>query len=141
MASILLPVDGSDSSRRAALHVIHLIKTYTPLDVRVINVQPPVRSGEISPVVTTETIEQVRREEGIAAGQDVRRMLEEAGVSYTYDVEIGPVAETIARYATEHQVDAIIMGTRGMSAISNLLMGSIATKVLNLVDVPVTLVK
>ena len=33
------------------------------------------------------------------------------------------------------------MGTRGMSAISNLLMGSIATRVLNLADVPVTLVK
>jgi nucleotide-binding universal stress UspA family protein len=42
--------------------------------------------------------------------------------------------------------DQIIMGTRGLgaggvAAISGLLLGSIATKVLHLVDVPVTLVK
>jgi nucleotide-binding universal stress UspA family protein len=42
--------------------------------------------------------------------------------------------------------DQVIMGTRGLgssgiAAISGLLLGSIATKVLHLVDVPVTLVK
>ncbi len=141
MASILLPVDGSPSSERAARHLIHLIKTYTPLTVRVLNVQPPVKSGEISPMVTIDVVEQVRREEGVAAGESIRALLDEAGVAYTYDVELGPVAETIARYASEHKVDAIIMGTRGLSAISNLLMGSIATKVLHLAEVPVTLVK
>ena len=141
MASILLPVDGSDSSERAARHLVHLIKTYTPLTVRVLNVQPPVKAGEISPMVTTETVEAVRIDEGTRAGEPVRAILDASAIPYTYDVVIGPVAESIARYAKEHNCDAIIMGTRGMSAISNLLMGSITTKVLHLTDVPVTLVK
>ena len=141
MASILLPVDGSDSAARAARHLIHLIKTYTPLTVRVLNVQPPVKSGEISPVVTIEDVNQMRREDGIRCGEPIRALLDEAGVAYTYDVEMGSIPETIAHFAAEHKVDAIIMGTRGMSAISNLLMGSIATRVLHLTDVPVTLVK
>jgi nucleotide-binding universal stress UspA family protein len=34
----------------------------------------------------------------------------------------------------------IYMGTRGMTAVSNMVMGSIATKVLHLADVPVVLV-
>ena len=92
-------------------------------------------------MVTSEAIEQVHWEDGVSCGASVRAILDEAGVAYTYDVELGPVAETIARYAREHKVDAIIMSTRGMSAISNLLMGSIATRVLHLTDVPVTLVK
>ena len=141
MASILLPIDGSQSSERAARHLIHLIKTYTPLTVRLLNVQPPVKAGEISPVVTTGTVEAVRREEGTQCGAAVRALLDEAGIPYTFDVELGPVPETIAHYSKEHACDAIIMGTRGLSAISNLLLGSIATKVLHLVDVPVTLVK
>ena len=141
MASILLPVDGSESAERAARHLVYLIRTYTPLTVRVLNVQPEIKSGDISPMVTSETVEQVHREQGVRCGESVRAILDEAGIPYTYDVELGPVAETIARCAREQKVDAIIMGTRGMSAISNLLMGSIATRVLHLADVPVTLVK
>jgi nucleotide-binding universal stress UspA family protein len=33
------------------------------------------------------------------------------------------------------------MGTRGMGSVSNMLLGSVATKVIHLADVPVTLVK
>ena len=141
MASILLPIDGSESSERAAKHLVYLIKTYTPLTVRLLNVQPPIKAGEISAMVTTDTVEEARREEGTQCGAAVRALLDEAGIAYTFDVELGPVAETIARYAHDHKCDAIIMGTRGMSAISNLLMGSISTKVLHLADVPVTFVK
>jgi nucleotide-binding universal stress UspA family protein len=34
-----------------------------------------------------------------------------------------------------------VMGTRGMSAIGNLVAGSVATKVIHLTKLPVTLVK
>ena len=141
MPTVLLPIDGSASSERAARHVVHLVKTYTPISVRLLNVQPPVKAGEISPVVTTETVEDIRREDGTQCGAKVRAILDDAGIPYTFDVQLGPVPETIARYAQDHHCDAIIMGTRGMSAIGNLLLGSIATKVLNLSDIPVTLVK
>jgi nucleotide-binding universal stress UspA family protein len=35
----------------------------------------------------------------------------------------------------------IVMGTRGQGAVGNLLLGSVATKVIHLSKVPVTLVK
>ena len=47
----------------------------------------------------------------------------------------------ITRKAEELNCDAIIMGTRGMGALGNLVMGSIATKVVHLTRLPVTLVK
>ena len=37
--------------------------------------------------------------------------------------------------------DGIVMGTRGMGAIGNLVAGSVATKVIHLTKLPVTLVK
>jgi nucleotide-binding universal stress UspA family protein len=47
----------------------------------------------------------------------------------------------IASYCHDRKLDQIIMGTRGAGAVANMLMGSVASKVLHLVDVPVLLVK
>ncbi len=68
-------------------------------------------------------------------------MLDEAGLSYTTHVLIGSIAPTIATFATEQGCDAIIMGTHGRGEFANLLMGSVATKVIHLVKIPVTLVR
>ena len=64
-----------------------------------------------------------------------------AGVLFTARSERGAAAATIDQIAREEKVDHIIVGTRGLGSIRGLLVGSIATQVLHLVDVPVTLVK
>jgi nucleotide-binding universal stress UspA family protein len=38
-------------------------------------------------------------------------------------------------------VQHIVMGTRGLGGVRGLLLGSVATQLLHLTDVPVTLVK
>jgi nucleotide-binding universal stress UspA family protein len=55
--------------------------------------------------------------------------------------ERGAVAATISRVAGEEHVAHIIMGTRGLGGVRALLLGSVATQLLHLVDMPVTLVK
>ena len=47
----------------------------------------------------------------------------------------------IVKRPEELNCDGIVMGTRGMGAIGNLVMGSVATKVVHLTKLPVTLVK
>jgi nucleotide-binding universal stress UspA family protein len=54
--------------------------------------------------------------------------------------EVGDIAATIVRLAAKQHCDMIYMGTRGMGAVSGLVMGSTATKVLHLASVPVVLV-
>ena len=51
------------------------------------------------------------------------------------------MAETIARVAADIDADEIYMGTRGLGSVASLFMGSVATKVLHLTELPVTLVK
>ena len=50
-------------------------------------------------------------------------------------------AQEIAALAASGGFNLIIMGTRGISALGNLLLGSTATQVVHLSSVPVTLVK
>ena len=64
-----------------------------------------------------------------------------AGISYVTREERGGVAATIDRVAREEHVQHIFMGTRGLGGVRGLLLGSVATQLLHLVDVPVTLVK
>jgi nucleotide-binding universal stress UspA family protein len=66
--------------------------------------------------------------------------LKSSGVRFEYHVAVGNHAEAIVAYAREKKCDQILMGTRGLGGLSNLLLGSVATRVLHLTDVPVTLI-
>jgi len=50
-------------------------------------------------------------------------------------------SKTIVDYAKANKCDHIIMGTRGMGAFGNLVLGSTANQVVHLAEIPVTLVK
>ena len=141
MQNILIPVDGSEHSLRAVKHFLRLAARGEAMQIHLLNVQPPVVSGHIFIYLTAEVIEKVRSEAAAAETGDARALLDHAGVPYVLHVGDGDVAEVIARYVNDNQCDAIIMGTRGMGAIRNLTLGSVATKVIHLVDIPVTLVK
>ena len=56
-------------------------------------------------------------------------------------VKIGSVAELIAETAAKGKFDLIVMGSKGRTALKDLLMGSVAQRVAALSMVPVLLVK
>jgi nucleotide-binding universal stress UspA family protein len=66
---------------------------------------------------------------------------EAAGVGFKTIVRTGQAAETIAQVAREEDIKRVVMGTRGLGRIQGLLLGSVATKVIHLAEVPVTLIK
>jgi len=70
----------------------------------------------------------------------VEALLKAASVPYTSKTVRGYVGSMIVAYAKEQQCDAIVMGTRGMGSTEQLL-GSVARQVIQLAEVPVTLVK
>ena len=146
MSSVLLPVDGSENAMRAVEAACRQLAHRQPVMVHLLNVQPPNHSGVVKEYLSQDLIDKFHQEEGEVALRSARARLDNAGIVHTSHVEVGDVAQTIARYVRELHCDQVIMGTRGMgaggvAAISGLLLGSIATKVLHLVDVPVTLVK
>lgn len=141
MQRIVVAVDGSDSSLRAVGHVINSAKSHsTPPEIHLLNVQYPLR-GSANLFINADAIKQHHHDEGLKALEKARAMLAEAGLSCIFHIVVGEPAEIISRYAREQQCDEIVMGPRGLGSLSGLLLGSVATKVIHLADVPVLLVK
>jgi nucleotide-binding universal stress UspA family protein len=141
VSSVLVPVDGSENSTRALETVVKQIQEGRQIDVHLLNVQPPIVSGNVKLFVSQQIIDIYYHEEGEKALRSARELLDNAGIAYSAHIEVGHVAETIAKFVKDKRCDQIVMGTRGLGAVAGLLLGSIATKVLHLVQIPVTLVK
>lgn len=138
---ILLPVDGSNQSDRATQHVIAMLEGCGGHEIHLINVQPPIDTLEIRSHMRASEIEAMQETRGGDALESARALLDKAGLAYTPAVLLGPIAATIAQYATDKGCEKIVMGTRGLGAIGGALMGSVTTEVLHLTMLPVTLVK
>ncbi len=138
---ILIPVDGSESANRAIDHVIQQAKGQSGVAVHALNVQIPILSGHVKMFISEQQLNDYYREEASAALKSAQARLTQANVPYTHHISVGHVAETIAQYAKENGIDQIVMGTRGMSSISEFVLGSVASKVIHLSSVPVTLIK
>lgn len=141
MNKILVPVDGSESAQHAVEYVADLSTHGAQLAVELLNVQIPIVSGYIPCFVSQEMIDNDHCAEAEEALKPAKRLLDGRAVPYKATMLVGHIAETIADYAVKHHCNAIVMGTRGMDLIKNLILGSVATQVIHLADIPVTLVK
>lgn len=141
MFKILLAVDGSECSLKATAHVIKTTAVAKDqYEIHLINVQRPVH-GSISTFVDAAQIQNYHHEEGMKTLAAARAALDAAGIPYTSHLFVGDPAEVITRFAREEKIDEIVIGPRGLSGISGLFLGSVATKVIHLAEMPVLLVK
>ncbi len=139
MLKTLIPVDGSDNSVRAVQFLLKQAGNFKEsIEIHLLNVQHPF-PGTIKGVA--EQARQYHHDEGMKALAHTRKLLDNAKVKYAYHIGVGEVGETVAQFVNELKCDQVVMGTRGMSSVANMVLGSAATKVLHLVQVPVLLVK
>ena len=103
--------------------------------------QPSLTYIELLVSRTQNLIEHWSQRAGNDAARSACALLDAAGVANTLHVEHGEPGEIIGAFAQQRNCDLIVMGTRGMGVIGNLTLGSIATKVIHAVAMPVTLVK
>jgi len=142
MMKLLLPVDGSENSLRAVQQVIAMKEQYSdPIEVHLLNVQLPVASGAVKMFISQQQLNDFYRDEGMAALKEARALLDQAGVSYQHHIGVGDLAGTITSYAKDKQCRQIVIGTRGRGSFAGALLGSVATKVVHLADIPVLLIK
>jgi nucleotide-binding universal stress UspA family protein len=142
MLKALVPVDGSADSLSAVKHVIKLVKDREPLEIHLLNVQAPIH-GDVTMFIGKSVLKEFHEEEARRVLAPAARMLDAAGVQYTRHVVVGHTAQVIAAWATKLHCDKVIMGTRGHTTMSQLLLGSVTNAVIHQMDpsIPVTLVK
>ncbi len=135
----LLGTDGSASAEYAARYAT----AYAPRSgvgaIRLVNVRFPPTGAE-APRTAAGFRDQARAD-AEKTSANVRRILQTTRIRVDLDAPIGDdPASLIARLAKKHKATEIILGTRGLSALANIALGSTAYKVLHLARVPVTLV-
>ena len=139
---ILIPFDGSDNALRAVGQVLQHLDWYREQpEIHLLNVQLPVASGAVKMFISADQLRDYYDDEGEKALNAARDAVKAAGVSFHARVAVGDIAATVAQYARDNGCAMIVMGTRGMSALGNVLLGSVATKVIHLAAQPVLLVK
>lgn len=141
MKRVLVPVDGSAASLRAvAVAIQAVMNSKLRTEVHLLTIQAPVLSGNVTRFFALEEINDFYQEEGRDAQVTAEELLKKADIEYDKRILVGSPAPTITTYAEQHECDHIIMGTRGLGAVTSLVLGSVATKVLSLSKIPVTLV-
>ena len=142
MRRLLVPIDSSDSANRALAYAIRLAKENAPVELHIVNAhEPPLVYGEVAIHMTEEKAKELLKQHSEHVLKPAIEMAKAAGVKFASEILIGEVPQVIVKYAEDKGCDGIVMGTRGMGAIGNLVMGSVATKVIHLTKLPVTLVK
>lgn len=140
MKRILVPVDGSAAALRALKHAALLAGRGTELQL--VNVQPAMPLyGMVRAYLRVPQYKAACGALSKKALDPAVKLARRAQVAHRTHVLFGEAGETLADAARRLKCGAIVMGTRGQGAVGNLMLGSVATKVVHLAQVPVTLVK
>ena len=144
MTIALIAFDGSENAMRAIDEVLDTMDT-SKLHVHLLNVCEPLPISELifsqDPALAMSSIRKAHEEAGLAVLTPAKARLESAGIAFDVHVCSGNPAEVITDSSREYHCDLIVMGTRGMGTIKNLLLGSVASKVIHLTEKPLLLVK
>ena len=142
---ILVPLDGSDASRRAleqAIAVARLTGGALRL-VHVIDELAHLTGFETARTYFQEVLPGLCRR-GRKLLEDARIQAASAGVATEADLaecHAARVADILLQEAERWKADLIVMGTRGRRGAQRLLLGSDAEQVLRCASVPVLLVR
>ena len=128
---ILTPTDGSDPSIRAIEQATEIAK---PSDATI-------HALSVIPEMTRGAKAQEEYDERVTdALARAREVVDREGLQYEEAKLNGPVAREIVDYATEHDVDLIVMGTHGRSGLHRFLVGSVTQRTIETSPIPVVTV-
>lgn len=141
MQKVLLAIDGSENAMRAVSYLIKRASSARDqYQVALVNVQYPLH-GTVANFINGAQLKQYHHDEGMKALAPAQALLSEAAIAHAHHLFVGEPAEVISRFAREQGCDEIIIGSRGLGNIGSLLVGSVASKIIHLSEVPVVLVK
>lgn len=140
MPKILVPVDGSDNSKRALDEALSMAKG-TGASITIIHVidLPPTVYVESQKLLDQLTAK-FRQESARVLG-DYKAVAEKRGAKAEAVVMEGDPAEEIVRYANDGNFGMIVMGSRGLGKLKEIVLGSTSRKVLHNAKCPVLIVK
>lgn len=139
-SKILVPVDGSENSRRAFLEALSIGKS-AGAKITVVHVieTPPTVYVE-SQKLLNSLLEKYRQESAKVLDTFEELAQKQGAVIEVVAVE-GDPASKIVGYADRGGFDMIVMGSRGLGKLKEMMLGSVSSKVLHHAKCSVLIVK
>jgi nucleotide-binding universal stress UspA family protein len=146
---ILVAVDGSKPSIDAGTQAIDIAKRFDAELIALYVVSPDVRYNYLEDVITPrlpkalKDVVMLAMQRGEKHVDKVKQKASEENVKVKTDVVIGisSVVKEIIEYAEKNRIDMIIIGSRGLSGIKKMLLGSVASGVVTYAHCPVLVAK
>ncbi|MBL8331688.1 MAG: universal stress protein [Rubrivivax sp.] len=138
---ILVAVDGSPYTKRMlaylAAHDEWLGGAHEYTVAHTVNAVPP----RAASVLDKQVLKDYYEGEAEKVFKPIRSFFDKQGIKASYVGKVGAAGDTIAGMADKGGFDLVIMGSHGHGTLKNLVMGSVATKVLAHCSTPVLLVR
>ena len=135
---IIVAVDSSDHSYRALDYAKGLAECYNA-QIYLVHVFP--HTSDLLGGDEYDKLVARRKGPGQKILNEARQHLGETSVEVHEELLEGPEAEAIINVAETRQAGLIIMGTRGRSSLTGLLLGSVSQKVIHHAHCPVMIVR
>lgn len=145
---ILLAVDGSNQSLKAAEYTKNLAALIKPEKITILNVGSVqtiylmnYHPSMIEPDILPQQVEDRIKEQGEKVLQDALEIFKGANLQIKTQFQYGHPAETIADFAQKENFDLIIVGSRGLSELKGMFLGSVSDRISHLCHCPILIVK
>ena len=143
---ILFAVDGSEYTVKTAKYLAAHFEWFKGApELHLLHVKLPIPPGlalaQAERMFGDQAVDVYYKEEAMAALQPAEVILRAEGIAFQSGYRVGDIATEIHAYASLHKIDLVTMGSHGHGAFRNLLMGSVATKVLAGLQLPVLIVR
>lgn len=143
---ILFTVDGSEFTARAARYLAAHFDWFrgTP-ELQLLHVEPAIPSGfavvQAERILGHDAVDRYYKEESQAALAEAEKILRDGNIPFQSAYTVGDPAKEIHAHADSSKPDLIVMGSHGRGGLRNMVMGSVATKVMAATHVPVLIVR
>ncbi len=140
---ILLPVDGSETSKRARDVAMDLAKG-NGIPVTVVSVvsrrdfMPSELMGATH--MSKDDMDASREEEAMQLVHGIARTLRDEGIKVDEEVLKGDPAESIVSRVRQMKRPLVVIGRRGLTGFREMVMGSVSNKVVHYAECPVLVV-
>ena len=138
---ILVPVDGSQHSRRALQFIREASElTGTRPEVELLSVQSFVSDG-MARMFGAEAVKKAYTDEGLKVFEGMGEEIAALGEGVKKEVGFGDPGAAVKQAAEEFGADLIVMGSRGLNPVQGFFMGSFTNTVLSQTKRPVLILR
>lgn len=138
---ILLPVDGSDCTKRMVAYLGAHEEVFGDRHEYVMLLAIQNLPANVASLLDAQAIDQYCGQEIEHVFEPLRAFAAQNGWKVRFETLDGDAGAVIARYAEQQKFDLIVMGSHGRTALANVVAGSVATSVLARCKTPVLLIR